>query len=84
MPESQLKEHIAYLTRSDFILEREQDITSNVLLSCDEIARTRGQAFGSQADPGVMSEFLAMPGSDFYNQMRAGAVKYKIFRLKKK
>jgi hypothetical protein len=84
MVPSHLNEYVAYLKDNGFILEREQDIASNVLLSCDEIARMRGQAFESQANPGVMSEFLAMPGSQSYYQISVGLLSYKIFRFKKK
>ena len=83
MRESHLNEHVAYLQDNGFILDREQDITSNVLLSCDEIARARGQAFDSRADPETMSEFLAMPGSESYDLMNTGLMRYKIFRFRK-
>lgn len=84
MAVSHLNEYVAYLKENGFILEREQDITSNVLLSCDEIAQTRGQAFENRSDPDVMSEFLAMPGTQSYYQMSGGFMSYKIFRFRKK
>jgi phthiocerol/phenolphthiocerol synthesis type-I polyketide synthase E len=84
MATSDLNRHAVYLKDNGFTLEREQDITTNILLSCDEIAQVRGQAFESQAEPESMSEFLAMPGSQAYYQLSMGFRSYKIFRFKKK
>src|SRR5207247_4602027 len=48
LPIERMKQCVACLEGIGFVLEREQDITANVLLSCDEIARPRLQAFGGQ------------------------------------
>jgi phthiocerol/phenolphthiocerol synthesis type-I polyketide synthase E len=82
-PVQQMEDHIALLKRLGFLLQRETDITSNVLLSCNEIARTRVQAFNAENDPGLMENFLAMPGSQVYEEMKSRRWKYRIFRLKK-
>jgi acyl transferase domain-containing protein/SAM-dependent methyltransferase len=58
--------------------ENERDITANVLASCDAIAATRAQAFGGHSE--MIDNFLAVPGSGVYEQMRSGAWQYRIVR----
>ena len=41
------------------VVERRRNITLNVLLSCDEIARNRASAYAPTNDPEVIREFLA-------------------------
>ncbi len=59
-------------------IENERDITANVLASCDAIAATRAQAFGGHSE--MIDNFLAVPGSGVYEQMRSGAWQYRIVR----
>jgi phthiocerol/phenolphthiocerol synthesis type-I polyketide synthase E len=59
-------------------IESERDITANVLASCDAIAATRAQAFGGHSE--MIDNFLAVPGSAVYEQMRSGAWHYRILR----
>ncbi len=59
-------------------IESERDITANVLASCDEVAGTRAQAFGGHSE--MIDNFLAVPGSGVYEQMRSGAWQYRIVR----
>ena len=59
-------------------IESERDITANVLASCDAIAATRAQAFGGHSE--MIDNFLAVPGSGVYEQMRSGAWQYRILR----
>ena len=59
-------------------IENERDITANVLASCDAIAATRAQAFGGHSE--MIDNFLAVPGSGVYEQMRSGAWEYRIIR----
>jgi phthiocerol/phenolphthiocerol synthesis type-I polyketide synthase E len=56
----------------------ERDITRNVLASCDEVAATRAQAFGGGDK--MIDNFLAVPGSMVYEQMRSGAWEYRVLR----
>jgi ubiquinone/menaquinone biosynthesis C-methylase UbiE len=83
LPMEHMKQCVACLEGIGFILEREQDITANVLLSCDEIARTRLQAFGHQRNARFVEEFLSLPGSEVYADMKEGRSVYKIFKLRK-
>ena len=55
-----------------------RNITPNVLASCDNVAALRAQAFG-QPDA-MIDNFLAVPGSMVYEQMRSGAWEYRILR----
>jgi phthiocerol/phenolphthiocerol synthesis type-I polyketide synthase E len=57
---------------------RDRHITLNVLASCDEVAATRAQAFGGGS--AMIDNFLAVPGSAVYEQMRSGAWEYRILR----
>jgi len=75
---------IGFLQFIGFELERDRDITRNVLLSCNEIAATRVQAFDSRNDPGLMQNFLAMPGSQVYQEMQSGRWTYRILKLRKR
>jgi SAM-dependent methyltransferase/acyl carrier protein len=56
----------------------ERHITPNVLASCDEVAATRALAFGGGG--AMIDNFLAVPGSMVYEQMRSGAWEYRIVR----
>jgi SAM-dependent methyltransferase len=67
-----------------FTVERDRDITTNVLLSCDEIARSRTGAFGHEEAPVQVAEFLAVPGSEVYEDMRKRSCTYRILKLKKR
>jgi SAM-dependent methyltransferase len=82
-PAAKWLECVAHLKSLGFLIEREIDITANVLLSCDEIARTRVQAFAADNDPELMKNFLAVPGSEVYDSMQQRIWTYNILRLRK-
>jgi KR domain len=56
-------------------------ITPNVLASCDDVAATRAHAFDEQS--ALIDNFLAVPGSAVYEQMRSGAWEYRIMWAKR-
>lgn len=62
-------------------IKTDRHITANVLASCDQVAATRAQAFGG-SNPAI-DNFLAVPGSMVYEQMRSGAWEYRIIRAKR-
>ena len=64
-----------------FTIREERHITPNVLASCDQVAATRAQAFGGSS--ALMDNFLAVPGSAVYEQMRSGAWEYRILRARR-
>jgi phthiocerol/phenolphthiocerol synthesis type-I polyketide synthase E len=80
----QITSSLAYLDYLGFEVERSRNITKNVLLSCDEIATSRVQAFDSRNDQQLMHNFLATPGSQVYEEMRTGRWEYRMFKLKKR
>lgn len=83
MPVEAIATNLAELKRLGFVMELERDITSNVLLSCDEVATARVGAFDSGNDQHLMSNFLATPGSQVYEDMRSGRWSYRIYRFRK-
>jgi phthiocerol/phenolphthiocerol synthesis type-I polyketide synthase E len=62
-------------------LQVEREITANVLASCDDVAATRAQAFGGHE--AMIDNFLAVPGSVVYEQMKSGAWEYRILRAER-
>ena len=74
---------MASLHALGFVVERERDITSNVLLSCDDVAQSRVQAFHVGNDPHLMKNFLATPDSEVYVEMRKRHWKYNLMKLRK-
>jgi ubiquinone/menaquinone biosynthesis C-methylase UbiE len=79
----QILENLKYLGQLGFNLEIERDITDNVLLSCDEIASFRVEAYDSKLDPAIRDIFLGVPGSTIYEDMRSRKSSYGIWRLTK-
>jgi SAM-dependent methyltransferase len=75
---------LAYLDHIGFELVADRDITANVLLSCDEVAASRVNAFDGRNDRQLMENFLATPGSDVYEEMRSGRWQYRILKLRKR
>ena len=61
--------------------EHDRDITANVLASCDDVAENRTKAFGGSSE--MIDNFLAVPGSAVYEQMRSGAWEYRILRARR-
>jgi SAM-dependent methyltransferase len=59
-------------------LHDDRDITANVLASCDQVAAARTGAFVERS--AAMDNFLAVPGSVVYEQMRSAAWEYRILR----
>jgi acyl transferase domain-containing protein/SAM-dependent methyltransferase len=64
-----------------FAVRQDRHITPNVLASCDEVATTRADAFGEAS--AAIDNFLAVPGSAVYEQMRSGGWEYRILRAER-
>jgi len=71
----------AALRRAGFEILRDTDISGNILLSCDETASRRRQAFAG--GEGIIDDFLGVPGSAFYEELRSGSAMYRIWTLQK-
>lgn len=83
MPVLEMPRYLSELKRIGFVMEVDRDITSNVLLSCDDVATARVGAFDSGNDQQLMNNFLATPGSQVYEDMRSRRWSYRIFRFRK-
>jgi NAD(P)-dependent dehydrogenase (short-subunit alcohol dehydrogenase family)/SAM-dependent methyltransferase/acyl carrier protein len=59
----------------------DREITPNVLASCDKVAAVRAQAFDENS--ALIDNFLAVPGSAVYEEMRSGAWEYRILRARR-
>jgi SAM-dependent methyltransferase len=83
LPRNKSAECVGLLEQLGFNVLRQRDITANVLLSCDEIAASRVQAFQGGNDATLVRNFLAAPGSQVYEEMRSRAWVYRLFTLQK-
>ncbi|ORW26180.1 hypothetical protein AWC19_05010 [Mycobacterium palustre] len=61
-----------------FSTESDRDITDNVLASRDQASNNWAEVYGDE-NPRV-ANFLALPGSAIYEQLRAGLLEYRIMR----
>jgi hypothetical protein len=71
------------LIQMGFEKTREQNITSNVLLACDEIGSRRVRAYKDPDVRAFMSNFLATPGSETYQAFQRGAFVYMLYSFRK-
>jgi SAM-dependent methyltransferase len=62
----------------DFSTESDRDITANVLASRDQASSNYEQVYGD--GNARVANFLALPGSAIYEQLRAGLLEYRIIR----
>ncbi|WP_437627962.1 class I SAM-dependent methyltransferase [Sorangium sp. So ce1151] len=82
IPDEHVEGRVRCLRGLGFAVEREEDITANVLLSCDETAATHARAFANDNDRGLMEVFLGMPSSRVYQDMKGGRQRYMLYRLR--
>jgi len=95
--------HLRLLEEMGVVIERDEDVTANVLLSCDENARQRtgrqgiaavsggggsrgmddGDREGAPSAIADIGDFIALPGSRKYEEMRRGERVYRMMRLVK-
>ncbi len=61
-----------------FVTERDRDITANVLASRDQASNNWAEVYGD--GNARVANFLALPGSAIYEQLRAGLLEYRIMR----
>jgi phthiocerol/phenolphthiocerol synthesis type-I polyketide synthase E len=80
---AQVSAAMEYFNGLGLVIEIDRDITSNVLLSCDQIARDRLGAYETNNNPSLMNEFLATPESQVYQGMQTGQWAYRIVRARK-
>ncbi|BBZ44473.1 putative methyltransferase [Mycobacterium parmense] len=68
----------ARLKALGFVTETDRDITANVLASRDQAKDNWAQVYGD--GNARVANFLALPGSAIYEQLRAGLLEYRILR----
>jgi phthiocerol/phenolphthiocerol synthesis type-I polyketide synthase E len=83
MPHEKSNHSVDMVRQVGFTVERDRDITNNVVLSCDEIAPLRAQVFHSGNDTGLVHNFLATPDSQVYQAMKNGAWVYRVCRFRR-
>jgi SAM-dependent methyltransferase len=66
------------LTALGFVTDSDRDITANVLASRDQASSNYEQVYGD--GHARVANFLSLPGSAVYEQMRAGLLEYRILR----
>jgi SAM-dependent methyltransferase len=74
---------LAALAAAGLVLEHRRDITSNVLLSCDETAAIHARAFAQTNDRELMADFLGAPNSVLYEALKNGTQRYLVVRCRK-
>jgi SAM-dependent methyltransferase len=82
LPAGQFVRDQAYLADMGFILERERNISPNVIAACDNDRTGVFSGFESD-DNSWMANAASMPGSDTYNYMVTGEAIYKLFTYRK-
>ncbi|WP_270168446.1 class I SAM-dependent methyltransferase [Paenibacillus sp. SYP-B4298] len=86
----QVAQNVRLLEEAGLSVIRNQDVTLNVLLSCDENAKqrtgTQGIANNANASTNIgdINDFIALPGSKKYEEMKAGARQYRMMNLVKR
>ena len=83
VPRKGLTERRQLLTDIGFVVESERDITSNVILSCDETAKVHRTTLGGGHEDEVVDNFLGSPDSNVYQQMSSGELVYLIYKAKR-
>lgn len=90
MPGDQVAQNVRLLEEAGLSVIRNQDVTLNVLLSCDENAkqRTGEQGIAGNVNAGTniedINDFIALPGSKKYEEMKAGTRQYRMMNLVKR
>lgn len=83
MPVEHMESYMSCLRGLGLTLERDQDITPNVLLSLASHAERNLEVHDAPAGKEVMEFFLATPGSKPYRDLQEGRLSYRIWQLKK-
>jgi SAM-dependent methyltransferase len=90
MPAEQVERNVRLLKEAGLSVIRNQDVTSNVLLSCEGNAKQRtgpqGIAKQAGADMNIadIGDFIALPGSKKYQEMSSGTGQYRLMNLVKR
>lgn len=83
LPVGEIEAGVKYLCDLGFLVEREQDVTTNVMASCEELAKAQYAALGREGVDAVAADANALPGTPRYERMKNGQDAYVILRLRK-
>ena len=75
---------IAQLGDVGFGVQRDRDITENVVRSCIEIGGRRTAVFDALGDAVLVGDFLSTPGSTVFEAMRTRRAVYRIVHLRRR
>ncbi len=71
------------LNSTGFTTERNLDITSNVMLSSDQVGAMRLKIYDDPEVRAYMADFLFVPGSETYRALDQGQLQYRLYRLRR-
>jgi phthiocerol/phenolphthiocerol synthesis type-I polyketide synthase E len=83
-PPEEFARRIAQLEGIGFGIERDRDITENVVRSCIQIGQRRAAVFDALGDPALVGDFVSAPGSTVFEAMRARRAVYRIVHLRRR
>jgi hypothetical protein len=66
-----------------FVVVRDQDITTNVLASCDANQGALFPGVGDMRAESGMANAVGLPGSGIYDDMKCGRMAYRMLSLRK-
>jgi len=75
--------NVAKLRQAGFVVQRQLDITANIMRACEAVASKRRRLFVQEGRGGHISNFLAAPGSEVFGAYRRGELQYWVFKLRK-
>lgn len=79
----QFERDLEIMKKLGFVLQREVDITQNVLAACDQDRRGVFEDLTASSDNEWIANAISLPGSETYTMMERGDTAYKIFKLEK-
>lgn len=83
LPVEQFATDVDALTRLGLVLQRERDVTRNVLVSCDQCQGALFQGIESTGTDAGIANAIGLPGSQVYRYMQTGRTAYRLFRFQK-
>lgn len=72
-----------FFEAAGFVIERHDDVTSNVMASCLEVSNRRLDAFSGTGGETRMKDFMGAPGSVVFNAFEERTATFDIFRVRK-
>lgn len=83
LPAERFRPDVEYLTSIGFDVLRNQDVTTNVLASCEEMAGAQYVDLGREGVDAIAANASALPGTPRYERMKNGQEEYRVLNLRK-